>query len=74
MKAGLTGYAQIHGHYHTPPQEKLEMDLKYINSMCLSVDIKIMLATARALFQKARAELSAGRHRQQEKKHAHTQP
>lgn len=73
VKAGLTGYAQIRGHYHTPPREKLEMDLKYIDSMCLTTDIRIIFATARALLQKARAELSAGRRKRQEQKHVHTQ-
>lgn len=52
VKAGLTGYAQVYGRYNTEPQDKLKMDLMYINHMCLSEDFKLIFATIRILFLK----------------------
>lgn len=45
VKAGLTGYAQVHGHYNSPPQEKLQMDLMYISAQSISLDVKLLLQT-----------------------------
>lgn len=45
VKAGLTGYAQIYGEYDTPPEEKLEMDLKYMAERSLCLDWKLLLYT-----------------------------
>ena len=50
VKAGLTGYAQIYGRYNTEPQDKLKMDLMYINHASLAEDIKLIFATVRDLF------------------------
>ena len=50
VKAGLTGYAQIYGRYNTEPQDKLKMDLMYINHASLAEDIKLIFATVRVLF------------------------
>ena len=52
VKAGLTGYAQIYGRYNTEPQDKLKMDLMYINHASLAEDIKLIFATARVLFMR----------------------
>ena len=35
MKAGLTGYAQVHGKYNTTPYDKLKLDLHYIRNYSL---------------------------------------
>lgn len=35
MKAGLTGYAQIEGRYNTSPEDKLALDLFYIEGFSL---------------------------------------
>lgn len=50
VKAGLTGYAQIYGRYNTEPQDKLKMDLMYINHASIAEDVKLILATIRILF------------------------
>ena len=52
VKAGLTGYAQIYGRYNTEPQDKLKMDLMYINHASLAEDIKLIFATVRVLFMR----------------------
>lgn len=45
MKAGITGYAQIHGKYNTSPKDKLLLDLTYIQTFSLWNDFKIILQT-----------------------------
>lgn len=44
-KAGLTGYAQIHGKYNTSPKDKLILDLMYIENYSIWLDIKLILQT-----------------------------
>ena len=50
VKAGLTGYAQVYGRYNTEPQDKLKMDLMYINHASIAEDVKLIFATVRILF------------------------
>lgn len=50
VKAGLTGYAQIYGKYNTPPYDKVQMDLIYINNQSVIEDIKLMLLTFKIIF------------------------
>jgi len=48
VKPGLTGYAQIYNGYDTDVEavkRKLEMDLYYIENMCLGLELKLLLAT-----------------------------
>ncbi len=52
VKAGLTGYAQVYGRYNTEPQDKLKMDLMYINNIGMVEDLKLMFATVRILFMR----------------------
>lgn len=52
VKAGLTGLAQVYGRYNSTPDEKLQMDLMYINHLSLLEDIRLMFATVKVLFQK----------------------
>ena len=52
VKAGLTGYAQVYGRYNTEPQDKLKMDLMYINHASFSEDFKLIFATIRILFMR----------------------
>lgn len=52
MKAGITGYAQIEGRYNTTPQDKLMLDLMYIESFSVWLDIKLMLRTVTVLFKR----------------------
>jgi exopolysaccharide biosynthesis polyprenyl glycosylphosphotransferase len=45
VKAGLTGLAQIRGKYNTDLLDKLNLDLVYINSYSIWLDIKLVLQT-----------------------------
>ena len=51
-KCGLTGYAQVFGKYNTTPYDKLQMDLMYIATPSLAMDIRIIFATIKILFMK----------------------
>ncbi len=56
VKAGLTGYAQVYGKYNTPPYDKVQMDLTYVATQSLLVDIKLILMTVKILFMKESTE------------------
>lgn len=56
VKAGLTGYAQIYGKYNTTPQDKLRLDLFYIEHYSAWLDFKLLLLTFKILFQKENTE------------------
>lgn len=56
VKAGLTGYAQIYGKYNTTPYDKLKLDLTYIETYSVWLDIKLMLMTFKIIFQKENTE------------------
>lgn len=55
-KAGLTGYAQIYGKYNTTAYDKLKLDLMYIESWSLLLDIKLILETVKIVFMKDSTE------------------
>jgi len=50
VQAGLTGYAQLYGKYNTRPYDKLKLDLYYIESYSLWLDLKLMILTVKILF------------------------
>ncbi len=52
MKAGLTGYAQIEGRYNTSPEDKLMLDLMYIERFSLWNDIRLLFRTLTVFFKK----------------------
>lgn len=56
VKAGLTGLAQVRGKYNTTPQDKLKMDLLYINDFTFLNDIKICFLTLKVIFTKESTE------------------
>ncbi len=56
VKGGLTGYAQIYGKYNTSPEDKLNMDLIYIEQYSLLLDLKLILMTIKILFMKESTE------------------
>ena len=56
VKAGLTGYAQVFGKYNTTPYDKVKMDIAYIESYSLWLDVKLIMMTAKVLFQKENSE------------------
>jgi lipopolysaccharide/colanic/teichoic acid biosynthesis glycosyltransferase len=46
MKAGITGWAQVHGwRGDTSIEKRIEFDLYYIQNWSLRMDLKIMLMT-----------------------------
>ena len=56
VKAGLTGFAQLYGKYNTTPEDKLYMDLMYIETYSLLTDLKLMILTIKVLFMKESTE------------------
>lgn len=56
MKAGLTGYAQIYGKYNTSFEDKVKMDLLYIERYSLLGDIQLLLTTVKVIFQSESTE------------------
>lgn len=50
VRGGLTGYAQVFGKYNTTAEDKLKMDLMYIESMSLWMDMKILFLTLKTVF------------------------
>lgn len=50
VKAGLTGYAQIYGKYNTSYEDKLKMDLLYIENCSIAQDFQLLFQTVRVLF------------------------
>lgn len=56
VKAGLTGYAQIYGKYNTTPQDKLKLDLMYIESYSVLLDIRLIFLTLKIMFTKESTE------------------
>ncbi|MED1467222.1 sugar transferase [Bacillus salipaludis] len=49
VKPGLTGLAQISGGYDISPREKLKYDLKYIQNLSFSLELKIILKTFKVI-------------------------
>jgi len=52
VKPGLTGLAQISGRGEITREEKLELDVKYVETASFLTDIKIILATIAQVFKR----------------------
>jgi len=50
VKPGLTGLAQISGRGELTREEKLQLDVEYVETVCLWLDIKIIFATIAQVF------------------------
>jgi undecaprenyl phosphate N,N'-diacetylbacillosamine 1-phosphate transferase len=50
VKPGLTGLAQISGRGELTREEKLELDVKYVETASFSADVRIVLATLARVF------------------------
>lgn len=50
VKAGLTGYAQIYGKYNTSYEDKLKLDMLYIENCSLVRDLQLLFLTLNVLF------------------------
>ena len=56
VKAGLTGNAQVYGNYDTSSQDKLLMDLMYIENYTFLHDLSLIFQTLRIILTPSRAE------------------
>ena len=45
VRPGLTGVAQVYGHYNTHPKNKLRYDMLYIYNRSFTLDLKLILAS-----------------------------
>lgn len=50
VKGGLTGYAQLYGKYNTSANDKLKLDLIYIENQSFLMDLKLIMLTLKVLF------------------------
>jgi lipopolysaccharide/colanic/teichoic acid biosynthesis glycosyltransferase len=50
VKPGITGWAQIHGRAQLPWDDRIELDVWYVEHRSALVDLKILARTPRALF------------------------
>jgi lipopolysaccharide/colanic/teichoic acid biosynthesis glycosyltransferase len=50
VKPGLTGWAQIHGRAALPWEERIELDVWYVEHRSPALDLRILLRTPLALF------------------------
>lgn len=50
VKAGLTGYAQIFGKYNTTYEDKLKLDLLYIENCSIVRDLQLLFLTLSVIF------------------------
>ena len=50
VRPGLTGWAQIHGRAELPWDDRIELDVWYVEHRSPAVDLKILLRTPLALF------------------------
>jgi lipopolysaccharide/colanic/teichoic acid biosynthesis glycosyltransferase len=50
VKPGLTGWAQVHGRARLPWDERIELDVWYVDNRSLLLDLKILALTPLALF------------------------
>jgi len=56
MKAGITGWAQVHGlRGDTPLERRIEFDLYYVRNWSLALDVRIILLTLVRVFRDANA-------------------
>jgi len=51
VKPGLTGWAQIHGRAQLPWDDRIELDVWYVEHRSLRVDLRILARTPLALFR-----------------------
>lgn len=56
MKAGLTGYAQVHGRFYTTPYDQLKLDLFYIEHQSFLLDLELIMMAVKVMFMRKRSE------------------
>jgi len=60
MKPGVTGWAQINGRNNIPWEERIELDVWYVDNWSLWLDMKIVLKTPAVVFNKANIYSNTG--------------
>ena len=50
VKPGITGWAQVHGRARLPWEERIELDVWYVEHRSPWLDLRILARTPRALF------------------------
>jgi len=60
VKPGLTGWAQIHGRAQLPWDERIELDVWYVEHQSLGLDLRIMLRTVGTLLSRSGTYKGAG--------------
>lgn len=58
VRPGITGYAQCHGRNDVTWDEKLAMDVWYVNHVSLNTDIKIILKTIKSVLKRESVEVA----------------
>lgn len=56
VKAGLTGLAQVYGRYNTAPEDKLFLDVMYIETLSIWGDVKLLMQTLKPIFTSSSTE------------------
>lgn len=59
VRPGITGWAQVNGGDALSPEQKLVLDIWYIQNMSLALDLRILLRTCMVLFHEDTAQLDA---------------
>lgn len=57
VRPGLTGYAQAHGRNAVTWDEKLQMDVWYVNHISFHTDVKIFFDTLKAVLRRESVEV-----------------
>jgi lipopolysaccharide/colanic/teichoic acid biosynthesis glycosyltransferase len=50
VRPGITGWAQVHGRASLPWEERIELDVHYVEHRSVWLDLKILAKTPLALF------------------------
>ncbi|MCD7860266.1 MAG: sugar transferase [Firmicutes bacterium] len=50
VKPGLTGYAQVNGGYDLKPEEKIVLDMQYIEARSVKMDLSCIFKTVKLVF------------------------
>ena len=68
VRPGITGYAQAYGRGSLPIEDKIDMDLHYVDNRSFMMDVRIICRTACNLFRRPRDvyEKQYSRHREYE--------
>lgn len=51
MRPGITGLSQVSGRNNLKWDERLEMDVKYVEEICFILDIRIAIDTIKKVFR-----------------------